>query len=78
MKSFLLIILLIQSLEKSDVYFTKEITPTKMVEMLKKLNLDLTGKVGLKIHSEEPNGLYFLKPDFLQEIYDYTQKIIKL
>ena len=43
-----------------------------MVEMLKKLNLTLTGNVGLKIHSGEPNGLYFLKPDFLQEIYDYT------
>ena len=67
MKSFLLIILLIQSLEKSDVYFTKEITPTKMVEMLKKLNLDLIGKVGLKIHFGEPNGLYFLKPDFYKK-----------
>ena len=72
MKILLFILLFIQTLEKSDVYFTKEISSSKMVEMLKKLNLDLTGKVGLKIHSGEPGGLYFLKPDFLQEIYDYT------
>ena len=73
MKIFLPIFLIIQTLQKSDVYFTKEITPSKMVEMLKKLNLNLSGKVGLKIHSGEPNGLYFLKPDFLQEIYEYTK-----
>lgn len=72
MKILLFILLFIQTLEKSDVYFIKEISSSKMVEMLKKLNLDLTGKVGLKIHSGEPGGLYFLKPDFLQEIYDYT------
>ena len=69
---FLFLILYSQTFQKSDVYFTKEISPSKMVEMLKRLNLNLTGKVGLKIHSGEPNGLYFLKPDFLQEIYDYT------
>ena len=73
MKIFLPIFLIIQTLQKSDVYFTKEITPSKMVEMLKKLNLNLSGNVGLKIHSGEPNGLYFLKPDFLQNIYDYTK-----
>ena len=72
MKIILFILIIIQTLEKSDVYFTKEITPSKMVEMLKKLNINLTGNIGLKIHSGEPNGLYFLKPHFLKEIYDYT------
>ena len=69
----LLLILIVLTFQKSDVYFTKQISSSKMVEMLKKLNLTLTGNVGLKIHSGEPNGLYFLKPDFLQEIYDYTK-----
>ena len=68
----LLILLICETLQKSDVFFTKQISSSKMVEMLKKLNVNLTGKVGLKIHSGEPGGLYFLKPDFLQEIYDYT------
>lgn len=72
MKYILLAILIVQSLQESVVYFTKEITSSKMVEMLKQLNLELKGKVGLKIHSGEPNGPYFLRPDFLQEIYDYT------
>ena len=62
MKILLFILLFIQTLEKSDVYFIKEISSSKMVEMLKKLNLDLTGKVGPKIHSGEPGGLYFLNP----------------
>ena len=44
-----------------------------MVDIFKKLNVKLTGKVGLKIHSGEPGGLYFLKPDFLQKIYEYTK-----
>ena len=73
MKYILLAILIVQSLQESVVYFTKEITSSKMVEMLKQLNLELKGKIGLKIHSGEPNGPYFLRPDFLQEIYDYTE-----
>ena len=70
-KSILLFLLINQVFQKSDVYFTKEISSHKMVEMLQKLNLNLKGNVGLKIHSGEPNGKYFLRPDFLQEIYDY-------
>ncbi len=41
--------------------------------MLKLLKLELTGNVALKIHSGESGGKYFLTPDFLQEIYDYTK-----
>ena len=39
----------------------------------KKLNVNLSGKVGLKVHSGEPNGPYFLRPNFLQPIYEHTQ-----
>ena len=73
LKTILILSLLVQAFQKSDVYFTKEITSHKMVEMLQKLNLKLTGNIGLKVHSGEPNGKYFLTPDFLQEIYDYTK-----
>ena len=71
-KATLILVFIIQTFQKSDVYFTKEISSHKIVEMLQKLNLNLTGNIGLKIHSGEPNGPYFLRPDFLQEIYDYT------
>ena len=43
-----------------------------MVKIFKKLEISLKGKIGLKIHSGEKGGKYFLSPDFLQEIYDYT------
>ena len=73
MKQIVLIFLLfIITSEKSDVYFTKEISSKKMVEMFKKLNVQLTGNVALKVHSGEQGGPYFLRPSFLQEIYDYT------
>ena len=59
--------------EKPTVYFTKTISPNAMVKMFEKLDVKLTGKVGLKVHSGEPNGPYFLRPDFLQPIYDHTK-----
>ena len=58
--------------QKADVYFTRTISPEKMVEMFDKLNIKLTGNVGLKVHSGEPNGPYFLRPNFLQKIYEHT------
>ena len=64
---------LIYCAEKADVFFTKTISPERMVDIFKKLNVKLTGKVGLKVHSGEPNGPYFLRPNFLQKIYDYTK-----
>ena len=73
LKSILILLLVLQTYQKSDVYFTKEISSNKMVEMFQKLNLNLQGNIGLKIHSGEINGKYFLRPDFLQEIYDYTK-----
>ena len=44
-----------------------------MVDMFKKLNVSLTWKVGLKVHSGEPGGLYFLKPKFFSIIYNYMK-----
>ena len=67
----LLLFSLISCAEKAKVYFTKTITPEKMVEMFQKLNVNLKGNVGLKVHTGEPNGPYFLRPDFLQKIYEH-------
>ena len=70
---FLFLLTLINCAEKANVYFTKMITPERMVDIFKKLDTKLTGNVGLKVHSGEPGGLYFLKPDFLPKIYDYIK-----
>lgn len=72
LKYILLLLFLFESLEKSEVFFTKTISPSNMVRIFKRLNIELKGKVGLKVHSGEQGGRYFLRPSFLQEIYDYT------
>ena len=72
-KYLVFIIYLYESFQKSDVYFIKTITPSNMVKIFKLLNITLKGNIGLKIHSGELGGKYFLRPDFLQEIYDYSK-----
>ena len=69
---FLIFLLIIITSESSDVYFTKNVSPKQIVEMFKKLNVSLTGNVALKVHTGEQGGQYFILPDNLQEIYDYT------
>ena len=48
----------------SKVYFTKEITPEKVVEMYKLLGIELPGKVAVKVHSGEKGNQNFLRPEF--------------
>ena len=71
-KIFLAITFVFESIQVSDVYYTKKISSSGIVKMFKKLNITLPGKIGLKVHTGEIGGKYFLTPDFLQEIYDYT------
>ena len=70
---FVYTLLIFNTFQKSDVYFTKEISSKNIVNMFKKLDYKLEGKVGLKVHTGERGGKYFLRPSFLQEIYDYTE-----
>lgn len=49
---------------KSKVYFTKEITPEKVVEMYRALGKKLPGKVAVKVHSGEKGNQNFLHPEF--------------
>jgi uncharacterized Fe-S center protein len=61
------------NVDQPNVFFTREISPDSVVKMFKHLNYPLGGKVGLKVHTGEKGGKYFLRPEFLQKIYDYTQ-----
>ena len=72
LKYFLFFLFINKLFGKSDVYFIENITSSNMVKMFKKLNITLKEKVGLKVHTGETGGKYFLRPDFLQEIYDHT------
>ena len=68
-----LLSLICLSFQKSDVYFTSEISPSAIVKLFKLLRIELKGKVGLKVHTGETGGKYFLRPEFLKEIYDHTE-----
>ena len=36
---------------RANVYFTREITPEKVVELYRALGVELPGKVAVKVHS---------------------------
>lgn len=57
---------------KPIVYFSKEITPEKIVEMYEKLGKKLNGRVAVKLHSGEEGNQNFLKPEFFKPVIDYV------
>ena len=48
----------------AKVFFSREITPQKVVEMYEALGVSLPGKVAVKLHSGERGNQNFLRPDF--------------
>ncbi len=59
-------------MEKSKVYFTKEITPESLVKIYKKLGVNLKGNVAVKLHSGEQGNQNYVKPEFVKQIIDYV------
>ena len=57
---------------KSKVYFSKEITPEKVVELYKLAGKTLGGKVAVKVHSGEEGNQNFLKPDFWKPVVEHV------
>ena len=56
----------------SKVYFSKDITPEKVLELYKKLGKKLNGNVAIKVHSGEKGNQNFLKPDFWRPVIEYV------
>ena len=63
-------------MEKSKVYFTKEITPENVVKMYKALGRELPGKVAVKVHSGEAGNQNFLRPKFMKPMVEYVNGTI--
>ena len=59
-------------MEKSKVYFCREVSPSKLVEMYKLLGKELTGNVAVKVHSGEEGNQNYLRPEFMKEMIDYV------
>ena len=57
-------------MEKSKVYFTKEITPESVVKMYETLGISLPGKVAIKLHSGEQGNQNYLRPEFVKPIVE--------
>lgn len=57
---------------KSTVYFSKTITPEKVLELYKMTGKTLDGKVAVKVHSGEVGNQNFLKPDFWKPVVDHV------
>lgn len=57
-------------MEKSKVYFCKEITPENVVKMFDKLGKNLPGKVAVKVHSGEEGNQNYLHPEFMKPMVE--------
>ncbi len=56
----------------AEVFFTKTITPEKVLELYKLVGEQLPGKVAVKLHSGEKGNQNFLKPDFWKPMIDHV------
>ena len=61
---------------KSKVYFSREITPEKVVELYRALGVNLSGKVAVKVHSGEKGNQNFLQPEFWKPMVDEVHGMI--
>ncbi len=59
-------------MDKAKVFFTKDITSEKVVEMYKVLGRELSGSVAVKVHSGEQGNQNFLRPQFMRPMVEYV------
>lgn len=55
-------------MEKSKVYFTKEISPESLIKIYEKVGKELSGNVAVKISTGEPGGHNFLNPNLIKNL----------
>ncbi len=58
---------------KAKVYFSKVISPEKVLELYKLAGKELGGRVAVKVHSGEKGNQNFLTPDFWKPVVDYVK-----
>ena len=59
-------------MEKATVYFSRTITPEKVLELYKMVGKELGGRVAIKLHSGEKGNQNFLRPEFWKPVIDYV------
>ena len=56
----------------ATVYFSRTITPEKVLELFKLLDKKLPGNVAIKVHSGEKGNQNFLRPEFWKPVVEYV------
>lgn len=59
-------------MEKSEVYFTKEISKESLVKVYDALSIQLSGKVAVKLHSGEQGNKNYLRPEFVEKLVKHV------
>lgn len=60
-------------MEKAKVFFIKDITPENIVKIYDALQIELPGKVAVKLHSGEEGNQNYMKPEFVKPMIDRAQ-----
>jgi len=57
-------------MEKSKVYFTKDISSEGLVKIYEALGKELEGKVAVKLHSGEEGNQNYMRPEFVKNLIE--------
>ncbi|MBE6155423.1 MAG: DUF362 domain-containing protein [Firmicutes bacterium] len=63
-------------MEKSKVYFSREISSKSLVKLFEKVGKELKGNIAIKVHSGEDGNQNYLRPAFLEEIVNHLKGTI--
>lgn len=58
---------------KAKVYFSRTITPEKVLELYQAAGKELTGNIAVKVHSGETGNQNFLRPEFWKPLIEHTK-----
>ncbi len=61
---------------KSKVYFSRQLTPERVIDLYKAVGLELKGNIGVKVHSGEDGNQNYLRPEFLKPMVNYVNGTI--
>lgn len=59
-------------MNKSTVYFTKNITPQSLIAIYDKLDIELPEPTAVKLHSGEEGNQNYLRPEFVKPLVDHV------
>jgi len=63
-------------MEKSKVYFTKDVSSLGFIKLYEALGVSLQGKVAVKLHSGEHGNCNYLKPEFVKDIVEKVGGVV--